>query len=131
MPAPLVARHPIRSGGVTGSETVRDDEVAVYVRGVYAGRLRRATPGWMCDQELHDRIPWPRGARLYFTTADAAVATLRRRLQDAEREARWQAHRRAERAGREIWREYVDAQGRAHPVAVATPDPDPETPTCA
>ena len=54
-------------------------------------------PGWMCDQALHDSIPWPRGARLYFASADAAVTTIRRRLQGAEREARWRAWR-AERA---------------------------------
>ena len=97
MPAPLVARHPIRSGGVTGSETVRDDEVAVCVRGVYAGRLRRVREGWGCDADLTASIPWPRGARTYFRDPDAAVTTIRRRLQDAEREARWQAHLRATR----------------------------------
>ena len=35
MPAPLVQRHPVYRAVVVGPETVRDDEVAVSIRGVY------------------------------------------------------------------------------------------------
>ena len=99
MPAPLVARYPVRNG-VLDPEAVSNSEFAIYIRGVYAGRLRRTRQGWGCDADLTARIPWPRGSRTYFGGPDAAIESIRRRLQDAEREARWQAWRRAEREAR-------------------------------
>ena len=94
MPAPLVASHPISGGAL---DRVQDGVVAVYVRGVYAGRLRHAGRGWGwgCDADLTAALPWPRGSRAYFASVSAALQTFRRRLRDAEREARHQAYRRA------------------------------------
>ena len=84
----LVEHFPVSAGSI--DDAVRDDVVAVYIRGEYAGRLCHTRGrGWGCDSELADRIPWPRGSRTYFASADAGCSTIRRRLQDAEREERW------------------------------------------
>lgn len=99
-PAPLVERHPVRKGGALDPDAILDNEFAIYIRGVYAGRLRRTREGWGCDADLTASIPWPRGSRTYFGGPDTAIESIRRRLQDAEREARWQARRRAEREAR-------------------------------
>ena len=75
----------------TGRDRVRDGVVAVYIRGEYAGRLQRRSEGlsgWGCDADLTARVPWPRGARTYFASQAAALQTIRRRLRDAEHEAR-------------------------------------------
>ena len=83
----LVEAHPVPASSI--GDAVRDDALAVYIRGEYAGRLCRSRGGWTCDAELTRRIPWPRGARTYFATAAAGIRSIRRRIRDAERAAKW------------------------------------------
>lgn len=82
----LVEHFPITDLDLrTKREWVRDDEVAVYIGGKYAGRLRHVPGAWVCDADLTARVPWPRGARTRFASRAAALRTISRRLRDAER----------------------------------------------
>ena len=88
MTPPLVEVCPVTDA----LDRVRDDVVAVRIRGEYAGRLERGGArdgryGWVCDADLMARLPWPPRSRTYFASPAAALRTMRRRLREAEQAA--------------------------------------------